>query len=226
MNKMIEQDEAQACPACKHDSEHGSLFGCGAMVADEMCGCMATTTMSGSAVTIPSPASANPPKAPYAGTSGWAGSSSSRDRIQRDDANGTTSQRQTQTLEALRTAGTHGLVWKELGDRFSWHHGQASGVLSVLHKEGVICRLKERRRGCQVYLLPEYVNGRETTAHGVRGSTRRLTPEENVAYLRLRDGEATPADTTTLLNAVARIAGPIPPAKTRQSPPPTSESVA
>lgn len=198
------------CPVCKHTSEHDSLFGCGEVTSGEMCGCTITATISDSTITISSPASANPPKAPYAGTSGWSGSATSRERAQREDSNGTTSHRQTQTLEALRRAGADGLVWKELGARFSWHHGQASGVLSVLHKEGAICRLTERRRGCQVYVLPEYVHGRETSAHGTRGATKKLTPQEEAAYSRLRNGGATPTDVAVLLDIVERIAGPVP----------------
>lgn len=40
------------------------------------------------------------------------------------------------------------------------HHGQASSVLSVLHKEGRLARLTEKRERCAVYVLPEYVGDR------------------------------------------------------------------
>jgi hypothetical protein len=45
-------------------------------------------------------------------------------------------------------------------------------VLSDLHKAGRIARLTEERNRCKVYVLPEYVNGRETEPHGGRGRDR------------------------------------------------------
>jgi hypothetical protein len=65
----------------------------------------------------------------------------------------------TATLSVL-SSNYFGRTWKELADIQSWHHGQASGVLSVLHKEGLIARLIEKRNRCAVYVMPEYVNGR------------------------------------------------------------------
>jgi hypothetical protein len=53
-----------------------------------------------------------------------------------------------------------------LADICGWHHGQASGALSDLHKAGLIARLVERRNRCSVYVLPEHVGGRATAAHG------------------------------------------------------------
>lgn len=106
------------------------------------------------------------PLLPYAGTSGWSGSETSRERAETQDTDGTTSARQTETLNWLRERGTFGVTWKELANIELWHHGQASGVLSVLHKVGRIARLTERRDRCAVYVLPEYVNGRETAPHG------------------------------------------------------------
>ena len=103
------------------------------------------------------------PVTPYAGTSGWKGSEASRDRALEDDADGTTSKRQKQTLVALGTAGIRGLTWKDLSEITGWHHGQSSGCLSVLHLEGMVARLKERRNRCSIYVLPAFVNGRETS---------------------------------------------------------------
>jgi hypothetical protein len=103
------------------------------------------------------------PFKPYAGTSGWSGSTASRDRVIEDDKNGTTSHRQKQTLLDLARVGTRGLTWKELGELRGWHHGQSSGCLSVLHLENLVARLAERRNRCSVYVLPEFVNGRKIT---------------------------------------------------------------
>jgi hypothetical protein len=103
------------------------------------------------------------PVTPYAGTSGWKGSEASHDRVIEDDADGTTSKRQKETLVSLGAAGIRGLTWKELGEFYGWHAGQSSGCLSVLHLEGMVARLKERRNRCSIYVLPAFVNGRETS---------------------------------------------------------------
>lgn len=102
------------------------------------------------------------PLLPYAGTSGWAGSEASRDRAVAADKNGSTRARQKATLDFLARAGSTGATWQELSDASGWHHGVASSVLSVLHKEGLVTRLRERRARCSVYVMPDFVNGRPT----------------------------------------------------------------
>jgi hypothetical protein len=101
------------------------------------------------------------PLLPYAGTSGWKGSEASRDRVFIDDANGTTSMRQRVALKRVWDQEFRGLTWKELGEIENIHAGQSSGVLSVLHKAGLIVRLKEKRNRCSVYVAPDYIRGRE-----------------------------------------------------------------
>ena len=103
---------------------------------------------------------------PYAGTSGWSGSSTSEHRARQHDRDGTTRERQRTVLGLLALAGGEGLTWKELAEATGWHHGQASGALSVLHKERLIVRLSETRSRCKVYALEEYVGTRETEKHG------------------------------------------------------------
>lgn len=112
-----------------------------------------------------------PADLPYGGTSGWSGSETSEKHATDADSDGTTAQRQTEVLSALRRHLHYGLTWKELADTYGWHHGNASGALSVLHKEGHIARLAEARGKCKVYVLPEYVGARDTEAHG-----RKKTP--------------------------------------------------
>jgi len=85
---------------------------------------------------------------PYAGTMGWEGS-------------GATTVAQSLTLNHVRAQGERGLTWFELAEIMNWHHGTASGQLSVLDKVGVIRRLKEKRGKSSVYVLHTYVNGRE-----------------------------------------------------------------
>lgn len=107
------------------------------------------------------------PYLPYAGTSGWRGSTASRDRAVSNDKSGKTSAHQQKALNYLDSRRTWGATWKELSDYAGWHAGQSSGCLSVLHLEGVIVRLTERRNRCSVYVLPEFVQGREASERKV-----------------------------------------------------------
>jgi DNA-binding MarR family transcriptional regulator len=109
---------------------------------------------------------------PYAGTSGWSGSDTSRDRALSDDASGRTKIRQAEVLTHLNMRMSYGATWKELGEEFGWHHGIVSGALSVLHKDGRIARLKdERRNKCSVYVALEWVQGREVVEQGNQKSS-------------------------------------------------------
>lgn len=108
------------------------------------------------------------PLLPYAGTSGWSGSNTSRERARTADASGVTGSRQKSVLEALRAAGERGMTWKDVCEVIGGHHGSASGTLSVLHKEGLVARLVETRDRCKVYVLPVFTDGREVEAQGRR----------------------------------------------------------
>lgn len=105
------------------------------------------------------------PALPYSGTSGWSGSDTSRERAEQADSDGTTSKRQLQVVDHLSQAAFRGMTWRDLSDETGWHHGTASGALSVLHKTGVIYRLTARRNGCAIYVLPEFLRKRETAPH-------------------------------------------------------------
>lgn len=98
-------------------------------------------------------------------TSGHSGSDTSKERAVREDQGGVTAQRQRDTLALVSSMGTYGMTVLDLRETTGWHHGQASSALSVLHKEGRLDRLAERRDRCQVYVLPEFTEGRETVAH-------------------------------------------------------------
>lgn len=102
------------------------------------------------------------PELPYAGTSGHSGSDTSLERVIRQDSDGTTTKRQMECIRLLAHRGEFGLTWKELSDATGLHHGSASGVLSVLHLAEKIERLAEVRNRCKVYVLPEFVGGRNT----------------------------------------------------------------
>lgn len=125
------------------------------------------------------------PITPYAGTSGWSGSATSEERAKTQDANGTTSQRQRETLVLVAVRGEQGVTVADLRVMTGWHHGQSSSALSVLHKEGLLARLTERRHRCAVYVLPEHVASRETAPHG-RQRPDGLTPLERIHLGRLQ----------------------------------------
>jgi len=105
------------------------------------------------------------PILPYAGTSGHSGSATSEERARRDDSNGTTAHRQLLAINYLTWRGITGATWKEFAEYAHLHHGQASGVLSVLHKDDRILRLKERRDRCAVYVTAQNVCGRDIDAY-------------------------------------------------------------
>lgn len=108
------------------------------------------------------------PVLPYAGTLGWSGT-------------GATTLAQSLALNHVRAQGERGLTWFELAEIMNWHHGTASGQLSVLDKGGVITRLKEKRGKSSVYVLNKYVNGRESAKPRKRMLTLTLNVAEGVS---------------------------------------------
>lgn len=114
------------------------------------------------------------PVLPYGNTSGWSGSTASKERATTADKTGVTSDRQRTTLNAVYIAGIDGLTWQELSEQTGWHHGTASGALSVLHRDGRIARLSDRRHKCQIYVLPEFILGRQTSDYTPNVSARIL----------------------------------------------------
>lgn len=127
----------------------------------------------------------HPVALPYAGTSGFSGSSTSEERARTQDADGTTGKRQVEVLQQLHLTQRLGRTVTELRESTGWHHGQVSAALSNLHKVGLIQRLTERRGKCQVYVLPEYVGGRETVAQGSRRAAVVLDTNEIAALIRV-----------------------------------------
>lgn len=106
------------------------------------------------------------PLLPYGGTSGHAGTDTSRDRALAEDQDGTTADRQRRTMNALVDAVHYGRTWRELAAVTGLHHGSASSSLSILHKEGKIARLAETRDRCKVYVHLDFVEGRPTEPYG------------------------------------------------------------
>lgn len=96
----------------------------------------------------------NHPRLPYAGKSGHvADSETSTDRAIHEDLTGITAKRQQDVIEYIIRRGSTGATWRDVADELGLHHGQASGVLSVLHKDGrIFVWKKSKRENCQVYV--------------------------------------------------------------------------
>lgn len=106
---------------------------------------------------------------PYAGTEGFSGTDTSRDRAETKASSA--KHRQLQMLRYLAARGPKGATVVEVKETASMlgtgalprefaHHGTASGTLSILHRAGAIARLVETRDKAKVYVLPENIDGR------------------------------------------------------------------
>lgn len=97
------------------------------------------------------------PQLPYNGTGGYVNRPASKERAVREAKDGTLSARQQAVLQALREAGPTGATWRTLGQLLNLHHGQVSGVLSNLHKAGLVFMLrKQRDNRCHPYVVADY----------------------------------------------------------------------
>ena len=92
------------------------------------------------------------PVTPYRGTGGYVRRDTSQARAEEEVASGKLTERQTMVLALLRGAGEKGLTWFQLGKDLGLHHGQISGVLSNLHKDGRVFMLKDTREGSHPYV--------------------------------------------------------------------------
>jgi hypothetical protein len=100
--------------------------------------------------------------------SGWAGSETSRERAEREDAMGITGKRQAQVFALLAQHTNDGMTVKEVEDALSIGHGPASSALTHLHRAERVVRLQERRMNQQVYVLRGYAEGRAESPYRPR----------------------------------------------------------
>ena len=109
------------------------------------------------------------PVTPYNGTGGWSGTDTSKARAEYDVRTGNLSRTQLLVIKALGEAQYLGCIVHDIkipkknGDGYM-HHGSVSGALSNLHMNGKIDRLQLKRNGCHIYVLPQYVEGRNRSA--------------------------------------------------------------
>lgn len=57
------------------------------------------------------------------------------------------------TVARVAAAGPSGLTVRELCKKEKWHHGQASGALSRVHRQGRVARSTVYRDGCAAYVV-------------------------------------------------------------------------
>ena len=113
------------------------------------------------------------PYKPYKGTAGWSGTDTSQARAIDNITSGREKNHQILTLTHLKLSGLSGVTWKELADSQGWHHGTASGILSVLHQSGAIVRTIKRRNRCKVYVHQDY---KDQVIHEVYKKREKLCP--------------------------------------------------
>lgn len=115
-------------------------------------------------------ATTEPTMIPYPGMgSGHAtGSDTSKERQERNDATGITSRVQQAVYNWLSDVGAEGVTSAEVTDKYGIGEGMSSSALSHLHRAGKIRRVKMRRKRHEIYVLPEYVNGREESPYRPR----------------------------------------------------------
>lgn len=94
------------------------------------------------------------PFLPYAGKSGHVAEvATSTARAISEDLEGVTAERQRAVLEFVEMQGSFGVTWRDVADHLGLHHGQASGVLSTLHKAGhIFIHTPTKRNRCVVYV--------------------------------------------------------------------------
>lgn len=111
---------------------------------------------------------------PYPGMgSGHAVNDTSEERQQRNDGSGNTSHVQSTVLKVLGRLKAEGMTAAELEDALQIGHGMASSAFSHLHRAGRVKRVKMRRGRHEIYVLPEYVNGREESPYRPRPKQQR-----------------------------------------------------
>ncbi len=100
--------------------------------------------------------------------SGHAGNDTSRERMEHNDATGITSLVQRAAYAQLGALKSEGMTVAEFEDLTGIGHGQVSSAFSHLHRAGKIKRIKMRRKRHEIYVLPEWVNGREESPYRPR----------------------------------------------------------
>jgi hypothetical protein len=118
------------------------------------------------------------------GSGSAAGSSTSKERQEHNDAYGITSLVQRAAYAQLGAKKSEGMTVAEFEDLTTLGHGQSSSAFSHLHRAGKIRRIKMRRKRHEIYVLPEYVNGREESPY--RPRLKPAKPARDISDEQLR----------------------------------------
>jgi hypothetical protein len=149
------------------------------------------------------------PDTPDLFTSGWSGTDTSHERALRDDASGKTMHRQQEVLRLLDHAQRDGVTVLDIRTQTTMHHGSASAALSNLHQAGKIARLTERRDRCSIYVLPQWVQGRETSPFRVRPVKPKPVPPKPRVAMTDDEREAVDALLTNMRRAGTGSTNPL-----------------
>lgn len=90
---------------------------------------------------------------------------SSKDAGEHLRSSGATSDLKRAIWNTVDRKGSAGMTVKEFTHLSGEHHGQVSGAFSTMHQRGDLARLTERRARYEVYVVPQYLNGRQTREH-------------------------------------------------------------
>lgn len=93
-------------------------------------------------------------------------------RRERADATGMTIRRQQAVLMEVTIGGERGVTVAEVMEMIGAGHGQVSSALGRLHHAGQVTRLKERRGGQEIYVLPGCAAGRKESPFRSRPEQR------------------------------------------------------
>lgn len=140
-----------------------------------------------------------PVSAPYAGSIGHSGSSTSQRRAEYLESSGKARTYQQRTLLIALSVGTHGVTCAELQSALAVGHGTASGCLSNLHHDGLLARLTQERNRQKVYVLPDSVGTRDTEP------AKRNKDWKGLYELALADLDVANAQVVELRAEVARL---------------------
>jgi hypothetical protein len=122
------------------------------------------------------------PSLGYNDTSGHQAAEPSAEGVRHADVTGITAKAQKYALIMATQGGRNGVTVAELRERHgSLHHGRISAALTNLHKAGRLAALRERRGHCGIYVLPEFVEGREVREF--RSNRPQIDREELVTVL-------------------------------------------
>lgn len=95
----------------------------------------------------------------------------------------------TSSLAIVEKAGERGVTWEELANKLKTHHGNASAALSILHKDGMLSRLVDKRGGNSIYVMTRFVSGRKTSSYRQNRARRLIDALMNDMEKQLKKGD-------------------------------------